>query len=122
MKKEDVLVITYDERNANEAAICVMRKNGTGMSIVKVVNNNKARDLYRLLTDQTVDFDLIPHPYLGKTVRCGDGLYEVVECSNKPYLIFDDGSLHYGMTIQRIGGNPDDWLAVDDAQVEIVEE
>ena len=62
------------------------------------------------------------NPWMGCTVKCGNELYKVVACSPDPYIVFDDGSKHYGMTIVPINGNPDNWIAVNDAQVELVED
>jgi len=57
------------------------------------------------------------NPWLGKTVKYGDGesRYLVTECSPQPYIKFDDGSLHYGMTIVELGGDLE--LYVNDAQI-----
>lgn len=62
------------------------------------------------------------NPWMGCTVRCGNELYKVVACSSDPYIVFDDGSKHYGMTIEPINGNSDDYMLVNDAQVELVED
>jgi len=62
------------------------------------------------------------NPWVGHTVRCGGELYKVILCSPEPYLVFDDGSKHYVMSIEPIDGDPDDWIAVNDAQVELVED
>lgn len=61
-------------------------------------------------------------PWTGHTVRCGGKLYEVVACSPDPYIVFDDGSKHYRMTIVSIDGNSNNWMVVNDAQVELVED
>lgn len=60
--------------------------------------------------------------WTGHTVRCGGKLYEVVACSPDPFIVFDDGSKHYGITIVSIDGNSNDWMLVNDAQVELVED
>ena len=62
------------------------------------------------------------NPWLGKTVRLdndSDGCqFLVTECSPEPYIKFNDGSLHYGMTIVKLGG--DLTLYVTDAQIRSV--
>ncbi len=62
------------------------------------------------------------NPWVGCTVRCGNELYKVVTCSPDPYIIFDDGTKHYAMTIEPIEGDLSYWIAVNDAQVELVED
>ena len=62
------------------------------------------------------------NPWMGCTVKCGNELYKVVTCSPDPYIAFDDGTKHYVMTIEPIDGNSNDYMLVNDAQVELVED
>lgn len=68
--------------------------------------------------------DEAPNPWLGRIVWYEDMLYEVVECTSEPTLVFDDGSKHYVMKIKPIEGYIDSnyWIKVNDAQVELVED
>ena len=51
-------------------------------------------------------------------VKCGGQDYEIVEISKTPYLKFDDGSLHYVMSLELCNGDWRDWLIVNDAQLD----
>lgn len=64
--------------------------------------------------------DETPEPWLGRIVWYGDALYRVVECSCEPYIVFDDGSKHYAMTIRPTEGDLSYWITVNDAQVELM--
>ena len=55
---------------------------------------------------------------LGQIVKCGGIYYEIIGISQEPYCKFDNGSLHYVMTLRRCNGEFDDVLFVNDAQLD----
>lgn len=55
---------------------------------------------------------------IGQKVKCGGISYEIIDISPEPYLRFDDGTMHYVMSLRRCGGKFDDVLIINDAQLE----
>ena len=61
-------------------------------------------------------------PYVGQIVKTASKiLWEVKEISSIPYQKFDDGSCHYVVKLQQVNGTCQDWLLVNDAQIEEVD-
>ena len=57
-------------------------------------------------------------PKIGQRVVVGGTEYDIVAVSPEPYIEFDDGSKHYAMTVQKVGGDQNDVLYINDAQVD----
>ena len=53
MNREDVLIIGYDE-SSDGAAMCVSRKTKEGMTVVRMITDDKARQLYNILTNSGI--------------------------------------------------------------------
>ena len=49
--------------------------------------------------------------------RCEE--YKVMDISDEPYEIFDDGSKHYVLSLCKVNGDYNDWRYVNDAQIEL---
>lgn len=47
--REDALIIGYDE-SSDGAAMSVLRKTKNGMTVVRIITDDKARQLYNILT------------------------------------------------------------------------
>jgi len=67
----------------------------------------------------------MPVPYkerrkfkVGEHVIFGGEEYQIIDMSNTPYLKFDNGTMHYVMSIAKVNGTVDDWVIVNDAQVD----
>lgn len=54
---------------------------------------------------------------VGDIVKFGKDKYEIVGISDEPYVVFDDGSRHYALSLHKVGGDYHDWLYVNDAQI-----
>lgn len=61
---------------------------------------------------------------LGKMVKYGDRYYYIEAISPEPWIIFDDGSKHYAMTLRACGSDyrENDVLFVNDAQIKSYED
>lgn len=57
-------------------------------------------------------------PKIGQRVVISGTEYDIVAVSPEPYIEFDDGSKHYAMTVQKVGGDRNDVLYINDAQVD----
>ena len=57
-------------------------------------------------------------PKIGQRVVINGTEYDIVAVSPEPYIEFDDGSKHYAMTVQKVGGAQNDVLYINDAQVD----
>lgn len=55
---------------------------------------------------------------LGQIVKFGGISYEIINISPEPWIKFDDGSIHYAMSLKRCGGESDDVLFINDAQLD----
>ena len=55
---------------------------------------------------------------LGQIVKCGGISYKIIAISSEPYLKFDDGSMHYVMSLKRCDGEFDDVLFINDVQLD----
>lgn len=99
----------YLDRDGDGESIFIDKENGR----IKIYVREQE---YKISEEDRKRF-LKVSPWLGKTVKYGDGetRYLVTECSPQPYIKFDDGSLHYGMTILELGGDLE--LYVNDAQI-----
>lgn len=58
--------------------------------------------------------------HLGQIITLGKNKkeYEVVDISSEPWIEFDDGSMHYGMTIKPCDGLLRDAIFLNDAQID----
>lgn len=54
---------------------------------------------------------------IGDIVKCGSNQYFIIDISDAPYIIFDDGSAHYVLTLRLIGGDWQDLVCVNEAQI-----
>lgn len=60
MKKEDVLVITYDNNSKDMPAIAIARKDDEyDITMLCMHVGKRAEDLYRILTNQDVKFKIV---------------------------------------------------------------
>lgn len=55
---EDELIVTYDN-DPNVPAIAIARKGGKYITILRMDVGKRAEDLYRILTDQSVKFEIV---------------------------------------------------------------
>lgn len=57
---EDLLIVSFDKNDRNnEAGLCVVRKHPNGdTKVLKMVLDEQARILYRLLTDQSAKAEI----------------------------------------------------------------
>lgn len=53
MNREDALMIGYDE-GSDGAAMYVFRKTKDGMTVVRIITDDKARQLYNILTTSDI--------------------------------------------------------------------
>ena len=71
--------------------------------------------------EKTKDIDRKECKYhLGQIITMGKNKkeYEVVDISSEPWIEFDDGSMHYGMTIKPCDGSLKDAIFLNDAQID----
>ena len=64
-----------------------------------------------------------PLPYkIDDVVKLGGTDYEIWDISSEPYVQFDDGSLHYALTVHLVGGSCFDLMFINDAQIDLKED
>lgn len=51
-------LITYDASSKDDSVICVTRKRGKYIDVVKCLVGDKADELYKLLKNQDLDFEI----------------------------------------------------------------
>jgi hypothetical protein len=56
--KIDYLTVSYDDSDNDFPAIAVLRP-GKSMTLLRGCIGDEARDLYRILTDQSVKFEIV---------------------------------------------------------------
>lgn len=57
---EDELIVTYDNKPDDMPAIAIARKGGKyGITMLRMHVGKRAEDLYRILTDQSVKFEIV---------------------------------------------------------------
>lgn len=55
---EDILTVCFVSKSKDKSALCVSRKNGEEISVLKVETEEQADILYRLLTEQTTKAEI----------------------------------------------------------------
>ena len=79
------------------------------------------QDEWQAESEEQKDIDRKECKYhLGQIITIGKNKkkYEVVDISSEPWIEFEDGSMHYGMTIKPCDGSIRDAIILNDAQID----
>lgn len=89
--------------------------------IVRVLDSKRYSDKAKLIyIKEVIEYywGNTNKPKIGQRVVISGTEYDIVAVSPEPYIEFDDGSKHYAMTVQKVGGDQNDVLYINDAQVD----